>query len=97
MELDRTLTEEQKDKLREQLSISIHDKRNMHLDDMRRAAVILYRVNQLGFTGILVMELLGNEYSTEMKQVLQNMSDAFTALIFGQNNYENEFLKNLEL
>jgi hypothetical protein len=54
-------------------------------------------MNQLGFTGILVMELLGNEYSTEMKQVLQNMSDAFTALIFGQNNYENEFLKNLEL
>jgi hypothetical protein len=40
---------------------------------------MLYRVNQIGFTGILVMELLGNEDSTEMKQALQNMSDAFTA------------------
>ncbi|HEX9319732.1 MAG TPA: hypothetical protein VF884_12435 [Nitrososphaeraceae archaeon] len=101
MELEKELSESQGAKLKEYLDRGIHNKLHLHPSDYRRAAVILYRANQLGYTSIGFKQLLSggkySEYSDMTIESLQHMSDAFTDLMYGSNNYENEELKNLEL
>lgn len=92
MELEKELAEQQESKLRELLSLSIHNKENPHPSDLRRAAVILHRANELGYTSIDISNLVNDpaeKYSETMIEWLQRMSDAFTDLMYGLDNYEN--------
>jgi hypothetical protein len=101
MVVEKELSESQGAKLKEYLDSSVHNKQHAHPSDLRRAAVILFRANQLGYTSIDLKGLLSggkySEYSDDMIEWLQRMSDAFTDLIYGLENYENVKLKELEL
>lgn len=102
MELEKELSESQGAKLKEYLNNAVHNKQYPHVCDLRRAAIILYKVNQLGYTYPDIKGLLSgggkySEYSDGAIDSLQHMSDAFTELMYGLDNWENEKLKNLEL
>jgi hypothetical protein len=100
VEVEKELTEEQKRKVGRLLSDNIRNKQHAHPSDLRRSAMILYRVNQLGYTSTDIKEILeksGDRYSQDMIDWLQRMSDAFTNLMYGLDNYENVKLKDFTL
>lgn len=74
MKLEKELTEERESKLRELLSSAIHNKQHAHPSDLRRAAVILHRANELGYTSIDISKLLDdpNEKYSELYPYLEN-------------------------
>jgi len=100
MELGKKLSEDQKGKLRELLSDSIHNKEHLHPSEYQRATVTLFRANQLGYTSIDIEELLQSsedKYSEDTIDSLQGISDTISDLMYGLNNYENAKLKEFEL
>ena len=102
MELEKELTESQGERLIEYLDSAIRNKQHPHPADLRRAAVILYKVNQLGYTYPDIIGLLNgggkySQYSDTMVKILEQMSSAYGDLILGLDNWENERFKNLEL
>jgi hypothetical protein len=98
--LEKELSEEQKRKVGKLLSSNIRNKQHAHPQDLRRSAVILYRINQLGYTGLDLDEILkksGDNYSESMTTWLQRLSDAYTDLMYGLDNAENASLVQLDL
>jgi hypothetical protein len=98
---EKELTESQGIRLKDYLDEAIHNKQHLHPSDYRRAAVILYKVSQLGYGYPILKDLLKggkySEYSEDTIESLQHMSDAYTELMYGLDNWENEKLKNLAL
>jgi hypothetical protein len=98
--LDTELTDEQKVKVEELLSSSITNKEHSHEPDLRRASVILYELNRLGFTFIDldIDEILNKSkenYSNTIKQQLRNMANSYAILVEGMKNTdESDILIN---
>lgn len=94
------LTNEQKIKVEELLSSLITNKEHSHEPDLRRASVILYELNRLGFTFIdLDIDEILNEskenYSDTIKQQLRNMANSYSILVEGMKNTdESDILIN---
>ena len=94
------LTDEQKIKVEELLSSLITNKEHSHEPDLRRASVILYELNRLGFTFIDldIDEILNKSkenYSNTIKQQLRNMANSYAILVEGmKNTNESDILIN---
>ncbi|HEX7257876.1 MAG TPA: hypothetical protein VF242_07435 [Nitrososphaeraceae archaeon] len=94
------LTDEQKIKVEELLSSLITNKEHSHEPDLRRASVILYELNRLGFTFIDldIDEILNKSkenYSNTIKQHLRNMANSYAILVEGMKNTdESDILIN---
>ena len=88
---EKQLSEKQKKKLADLLSRAVTNKTSPHPLDMRRAAVILYDVNGLGYSvvdGELedVMNMSGQKYDDAVRRVLQDMSYTYEFLVDGLND-----------
>ena len=94
------LTNEQKIKVDDLLSSVITDKERTFEPDIRRASVILYELNRLGFTivDIDIDEILNKskeKYSDTIKQQLRNMANSYAILVEGMKNTdESDILIN---
>jgi hypothetical protein len=100
VEVEKDLTEEQKRKVGQLLSDNIRNKQYLHPSDVRRSAMILYRVNQLGYTSPDIKEILeksGDRYSEDTIHWLERMSDTFTDLMYGLENLENVKLRDFTI
>ena len=97
------LTNEQKIKVEDLISSAITNKERTFepdIRDIRRASVILYELNRLGFTivDLDIDEILNKskeKYSNTIKQQLRNMANSYAILVEGMKNRdESDILIN---
>jgi len=98
----RELTEKESKKIAELLSKAVKNKEHPHPADIRRAAVVLYTVNESGFT-LMDSDLLdimnkldesgGDHYSATIREILGAMASAYNHLVYGLNNSKSEVYK----
>jgi hypothetical protein len=98
----RKLTEKESKKIAELMSKAVKNKEHPHPADIRRAAVVLYTVNESGFT-LMDSDLLDlmnkldesgdDHYSATMREILGPMASAYNHLVYGLNNSKNEVYK----
>ena len=94
------LTDEQKIKVEEILSSIITNKERPCEPDIRRASVILYELNRMGFTiiDLDIDEILNKskeKYSHTIKQQLKTMANSYAILVEGMKNTdESDILIN---
>jgi hypothetical protein len=97
---DTELTNEQQIRVEDLLSSSITNKEYSHEADLRRASVILYELNRLGFTivDLDIDEILNKSrenYSDRIKQQLKTMANSYAILVEGMKNTdESDILIN---
>ena len=97
---DTELTDEQKVKVEELLSSLITNKEHSHEPDLRRASVILYELNRLGFTIVdldidEILNISKEKYSDTIKQQLRTMANSYAILVEGMKNTdESDILIN---
>ena len=98
----RKLTEKEFEKITELLSSAVKDKHQARPEDLQRASVLFYSVNQLGFPFVdldvnAIIEKSGEYYSDTTKGLLAKAANACYDLSRGMANIENEQFKLKEL
>jgi hypothetical protein len=98
----RKLTEKEFEKITELLSSAVKDKHQARPEDLQRASVLFYSVNQLGFPFVdldvnAIIEKSGEYYSDTTKGLLAKAANACYDLSRGMANTENEQFKLKEL
>jgi hypothetical protein len=98
----RELTEKESKKIVDLLSMAVKNKEHPYPADIRRAAVVLYTVNESGFA-LMDSDLLdimnkldesgGDHYSATIREILGPMASAYNHLVYGLNNSKNEVYK----
>lgn len=94
----RRLTENEYDKITKLLSSAVKDKHQALPEDLQRASVLFYSVNQLGFALVdldvnAIIEKSGEYYSDTTKGLLAGAANACYDLSRGMANPENEQFK----
>ena len=94
----KKLSEKGFDKITKLLSSAIKDKHQVRPEDLQRASVIFYSVNQLGFALVdldinAIIEKSGEYYSDTTKGLLARTANACYDLSRGMANPENEQFK----
>jgi hypothetical protein len=94
----RKLTEKEFDKVTKLLSSAIKDKHQVRPEDLQRASVLFYSLNQLGFALVdldvnAIIEKSGEYYSDTTKGLLARAANACYDLSRGMANPENEQFK----
>jgi len=94
----RKLTEKEFEKITELLSSAVKDKHQARPEDLQRASVLFYSVNQLGFPFVdldvnAIIEKSGEYYSDTTKGLLAKAANACYDLSRGMANTENEQFK----
>ena len=99
MKAERDLNEKQYQRIAQLLDSAIGNKEHQHPRDLRRAAVLFYSVNELGylFVDSNVYEILDKystfKYSERMREILGSMANACNDLVEGLYNRENEMFR----
>jgi hypothetical protein len=94
------LTDQQKIKVEEILSSIITNKERPYEPDIRRASVILYELNRMGFTIVdldidEIMNTSKEKFSDTIKQQLKTMANSYAILVEGMKNTdESDILIN---
>jgi hypothetical protein len=94
----RKLTEKEFDKITKLLSLAVKDKNQARPEDLQRASVLFYSVDQLGFALVdldvnSIIEKSGEFYSDTTKGLLARAANACYDLSRGMTNPENEQFK----
>lgn len=91
----RKLTEKEFEKITELLSVAVKDKHQARPEDLQRASVLFYSINQLGFPFVdldvnAIIEKSGEYYSDTTKGLLAKAANACYDLSQGMATAENE-------
>lgn len=95
MATERNLNQNQLRRITELLDSAIGNKENPHPRDTRRAALLFYSINQLGyqFVDTHVSDIINNhshfKYSETMRDTLGGIANACNDLVEGLHNLEN--------
>jgi hypothetical protein len=95
MATKKTLNQNQLRRLSDLLDIAIGNKDHQHPSDARRAAVLFYSINNLGyqFVDTHVYDIIDNNsrfsYSNSMKKYLGGIANVCNDLVEGLSNSEN--------
>lgn len=94
----RKLTEKEIDKITKLLYSAVKDKHQARPEDLQRASVLFYSVNQHGFALVdldvnAIIEKSGEYYSDTTKGLLARTANACYDLSRGMANPENEQFK----
>ena len=95
MAIEKTLNQNQLRRLSDLLDIAIGNKEHQHPRDTRRAAVLFYSINKLGyqFVDTNVYNIIDSNsrfsYSNIMKKTLGSIANACNDLVEGLYNSEN--------
>ena len=86
------LNEQQRSRVGDLLSSAVLNKESPHPIDIERALLILYDLNQFGYTVVdnEVKDILrqsGRRYSDSMIELLSDMANAISSLVSALNNH----------